>query len=373
MVKSWFPASTQAWLPLALTDEERKVRGNHNFLVIARLRPGVRVATAQSSMTVISDRLAHAYPEEDKGWGAIVNRLREDLVGDSRLPLLILLGAVGFVLLIACANTANLVLARTIARRKELAIRAAMGASRAQVLRPVLLETTMLAMAGGALGLMVASFSVSLVTRALGDLLPRATEARLDGFVLAFTAVASVLTGLATGLIAGARLMRGDLNDSLKQGLGKSDSYAGGKRTRDALVISEVTLSLILLIGAGLMTRSLWALQGADPGFRPQNVLTMTVSIPRSSDKAQRTRFYDEFLPRIAGLAGVRSAAAIDNLPMRGDPSSLSQLRAVQSRYSPSSATCRSGEPPQDISRRWAFRCSRGGISKSRILPAKRR
>jgi len=317
-VKSWFPASVQAWIPLALTDEERKVRGNHNFLVIARLRPGVGVAAAQSAMTVISDRLAQAYPEEDKGWGAIVNPLREDLVGDSRLPLLILLGAVGFVLLIACANTANLVLARTIARRKELAIRAAMGANRTQVLRPVLMETTMLAIAGGALGLVVASFGESLVTRALGDLLPRATEVRLDGFVLAFTAVASVLTGLATGLIAGARLMRGDLNDSLKQGLGKSDSYGGGKRTRDALVISEVTLSLILLIGAGLMTRSLWALQRADPGFRPQNVLTMTVPIPRSSDKAQRTRFYDDFLPRVASLAGVRSVAAIDNLPMQG-------------------------------------------------------
>jgi predicted permease len=244
--------------------------------------------------------------------------LREDLVGDARLPLLILLGAVGFVLLIACANTANLVLARTIARRKELAIRAAMGASRTQVLRPVLMETTMLAMAGGALGIIIASFGESLVTRALGDLLPRATEAQLDGVVLAFTAVASALTGLVTGLIAGARLMRGDLNDSLKQGLGKSDSYAGGKRTRDALVISEVMLSLILLIGAGLMTRSLWALQRADPGFRPQNVITMTVPIPRSSDKAQRTRFYDEFLPRVAALAGVRSVAAIDNLPMQG-------------------------------------------------------
>ncbi len=317
-VKSWFPAATEAWVPLALTEEQRKVRGNHNFQVIARLRPGVSVAAAQSAMTVISDRLAQSYPEEDKGWGAIVNPLREDLVGDARLPLLMLLGAVGFVLPIACANTANLVLARTIARRKELAIRAAMGAGRTQVLRPVPMETTMLAIAGGALGLVVASFGESLVTRALGDLLPRATEVQLDGFVLAFTAVASVVTGLATGLIAGARLMRGDLNESLKQGLGKSDSYAGGKRTRNALVVSEVTLSVILLVGAGLMTRSLWALQEADPGFLPQNVLTMTVPIPRSSDKAQRTRFYDEFLPRVAALPGVRSVAAIDTLPMQG-------------------------------------------------------
>jgi predicted permease len=176
----------------------------------------------------------------------------------------------------------------------------------------------MLAVGGGALGLVVASFGESLVTRALGDLLPRATEVQMDGFVLAFTAVASVFTGLATGLIAGVRLLRGDLNDSLKQGLGKSDSYAGGRGTRNALVISEVTLSVILLIGAGLMTRSLLALQGADPGFRPQNVLTMTVPIPKSSEKAQRSRFYDDFLPRVAALPGVRSVAAIDNLPMQG-------------------------------------------------------
>jgi putative ABC transport system permease protein len=317
-VKSWFPASTQGWIPLAWTEKERAVRGNHNWLVVARLRHGVTVAKAQSAMNVISDRLARDYPEEDKGWGAIVTRLRDDLVGDVRLALLILLGAVGFVLLIACANTANLVLARTIARRKEFAIRAALGASGRQVLRPVLTETTILAIAGGALGLLVAQSGQSLVTRALAEQMPRATEVQLDGFVLAFTALASILTGLASGLIAGARIMRGDLNDSLKQGLGKSDSYSAGKGTRDLLVVSEVTLSLILLIGAGLMVRSLWALRGTDPGFQPANVLTMSVPIPKSSEKAQRSRFYDEFLPRVAAIPGVRSVAAIDNLPMEG-------------------------------------------------------
>src|SRR3954470_10614379 len=145
-----------------------------------------------------------------------------------------------------------------------------------------------------------------------------ATEVQLDGFVLAFTALASILTGLAAGLIAGARLIRGDLNESLKQGLGKSDSYSGGKGTRNLLVVSEVTLSLILLMGAGLMIRSLWALRGTDPGFQPANILTMTVPIPQSSDKARRSRFYDEFLPHVAALPGVRSVAAIDDLPMLG-------------------------------------------------------
>src|SRR5207244_9854750 len=150
------------------------IRGNHNWRVAARRREGVSVAQAQAAMNVISDRLARDYPEEDKGWGAVVTPLRDNLVGDVRPALLTLLGAVGFVLLIACANTANLVLARTIARRKEFAIRAALGASTRQVLRPVLTETMMLAVAGGALGLLVARFGQSLLTRALPDLMPRA-------------------------------------------------------------------------------------------------------------------------------------------------------------------------------------------------------
>jgi predicted permease len=316
--KSWFPAASDAWIPLAWTEKERAIRGNHNRLVIARLRPGVTIAHAQSAMDVISARLARDYPEEHKGWSAIVRSLRDDLVGDVRPALLALLGAVGLVLLIACANTANLVLARTIARRKELAIRAALGASAAQILRPVLVETTMLAVLGGALGLLVASFGQSLVTRALADQLPRATEAEIDGRVLAFTLVASVLTGIAAGLIAGLRLLRGDLNDSLKQGLGRSDSYSGGRGTRTVLVVSEVALSIILLIGAGLMIRTLWALRATDPGFDVANLLTMSMPIPRASDKMQLSLFYDEFLPRVAALPGVQAVAAIDSLPLEG-------------------------------------------------------
>src|SRR3954447_19754951 len=317
-VKSWFPASNDGWIPIAWTDKVRQTRGNHNYRVTARLREGVSVAQAQGAMNVISDRLARDYPEEDKGWGAVVRPLRDYLVGDVRPALLTLLGAVGFVLLIACANTANLVLARTIARRKEFAIRAALGASSGQVLRPVLTETTLLAIAGGALGLLVARFGQSLVTRALADQLPRATEVETDGRVLAFTLVASVLTGVAAGLLAGTRLLRGNLNDSLKQGFGKTDSYSAGRRTRSALVVSEVALSLMLLVGAGLMIRTLWALRGTDPGFRPDNVLTMRVPIPRSSETTPRSRFYDELLPQVAALPGVESAAAIDNLPMEG-------------------------------------------------------
>jgi putative ABC transport system permease protein len=329
-VSAWFPAATQGWIPIAWTEKQRAVRGNHNWRVVARLRDGVSVAKAQSAMDVLSDRLAREYPEENKGWGALVLTLRDDLVGDVRPALLTLLGAVGFVLLIACANTSNLVLARTIARRKELAIRAALGASKRDLFRPVLIETTVLASAGGALGLLVARSGQALVTHALAEQLPRATEVQLDGRVLAFTLVASVLTGLAAGLIAGARLMRGDLNDSLKQGLGKTDSYSGGRNTRRALIVVEMALSLVLLIGAGLMIRTLWALRGTDPGFKPANVLTMSMPIPKSSEKAQRSRFYDEFIPRVAALPGVQSVAAIDTLPM--DSGGSEQPIAVEGR-----------------------------------------
>ncbi|HEY2017882.1 MAG TPA: ADOP family duplicated permease, partial [Bryobacteraceae bacterium] len=310
--------STEGWIPIAWTEKDRATRGLHNWLVAARLRPGVTVAQAQSAMDVISNRLAREYPEEDKGWGAVVTPLRDYLVGDVRPALLTLLGAVGFVLLIACANTANLVLARTIARRKEFAIRAALGASSPQVLGSVLAETTVLAIAGGALGLLVAKSGQSLVTRALADQLPRATEVQLDGAVLAFTAAASILTGLAAGLLAGARLLHGDLNDSLKQGMGKSDAYSGGRRTRFALVVSEVALSLILLVGAGLMIRTLWALRGTDPGFQSAGVLTMDIPIPRSWDKPRRDRLIDEFVSQVAALPGARSAATIDSLPLEG-------------------------------------------------------
>ncbi|HYO83679.1 MAG TPA: ABC transporter permease, partial [Bryobacteraceae bacterium] len=315
-VASWFPASTEGWIPNAWTAEDRAERANHNWLVVGRLRSGVTVDAAQADINVISDRLARDYPNENKGWGAVIRSLTDDLVGDVRPALLALLGAVSFVLLIACANTANLVLARTISRRKELAIRAALGASSRQILRPILFETTLLSVLGGLLGLAVAQAGQSLVMGALADQLPQATEVQIDIRVLAFTLLASVLTGLLAGLVAGLRLVRGDVHDSLKQGLGRSDSYSGGRRTRTALVVAEVASSIILLIGAGLMVRSLAALRGTDPGFESANVLTMSIPIPKPADRTKLSLFYDEFLPRVAALPGVESVAAIDNLPL---------------------------------------------------------
>jgi predicted permease len=176
----------------------------------------------------------------------------------------------------------------------------------------------MLALLGGLLGLLVAQAGQSLVVRALADQLPRATEVKTDGLVLAFTLVASVLTGLTAGLIAGYRMTRVDLQDSLKQGLGKSDSYSGGRGTRAVLVVSEVALSLILLVGAGLMVRSLWALRATAPGFEADHVLTMSFPVPKPAGKPNLTVLYDQFLPRVAALPGVRSVAAVDSLPLEG-------------------------------------------------------
>ena len=195
-------------MPLAWTPEQAAVRDNHNLSVIARLKKGVTVTQAQTEMNVISERLARDYPEEDKGWGATVVSLRDDLVGDVRPALLTLLGAVGFVLLIACANTANLVLVRTFTRRKEFAIRAALGAGAGKLLKPVLVETILLAIVGGALGLLFARSRQALVINALADQMPGTIQIELNPRVLGFTIMASILTGVAAGMIAGWRLCK---------------------------------------------------------------------------------------------------------------------------------------------------------------------
>jgi putative ABC transport system permease protein len=317
-LKSWFPASSDGIVPVAWTPKEAATRGDHNYSVVARLRPGVTVAMARSDMSIVSERLANTYPNEDKGWGATVGTLRDELVGDVRPALLTLLGAVSFVLLIACANTANLVLARTATRRKELAIRAALGAGSVRAMFPGLVETMVLALTGGALGLVLARSAQSLVLKALAAELPRSIDVSIDLRVLVFTAGASVFTGLAAGLIAGWRLLKIDLNEALKQGLGKTDAYSGGTRTHKVLVAAEAALSLLLLVGAGLMVRSLWALREVNPGFVSANVITMGVPIPKPPEEDAPTRFYSDFLPQVQNLPGVVSAAAVDRVPLGG-------------------------------------------------------
>jgi putative ABC transport system permease protein len=319
------PPSVQIWTPLAWTDQEKAVRGEHHFGVIGRLKPGTGLKQAQAEMNMISSRLEEQYPADDKGWGAVAVPLREQLVGTVRPALLVLLGAVAFVLLIACANVANLMLAKTLSRRKEIAIRSALGASRVRIVQQVVSETVLLALAGGILGLLIAHFGVRLISAFLANQLSLSPEINQDGWVLCFTLAVSVATGVLAGLAPALRLTKTHLNEALKQGLSRTDTDSGGKRTRGVLVVSEVALSLMLLIGAGLMIRSLWMLRSVDPGIDPNNVLTMTVGIPVPSTRfptpLQQSNFFNDVLQHVRALPGVESAGVIDALPLSGSGS----------------------------------------------------
>src|SRR5882724_10031531 len=231
---------------------------------------------------------------------------------------MILLGAVGFVLLIACANVANLVLLKTLARQKEIAIRTALGASSLRVLRQVLSETLLLSLTGGVLGLFVAHFGVRLIVAFLAQQLPRAADISLDISVLAFTLVVSLLTGVIAGLVPAFRATKTNVNDPLKQGLGRTDADSSGNRTRSVLVVSEIALSLVLLIGAGLMIRSMSRLRDVDPGLDSRNVQTISLDLSRVKypQRVQQVAFFDQLLQRVRALPGVESAGAIDSLPL---------------------------------------------------------
>ena len=313
-----FPAWAELWVPLAWSNEKRAVRGNHNYMVIGRLKPEVAVQQAKADLSAISARLEQQYPEDDKGWGATVVPLREEISGDVRPALLVLLGAVAFVLLIACANVANLVLAKTLARKKEIAIRTSLGASRAAVLRQILAETLLLSLAGGALGLFLARFCITLIQKFLTDRLPSSTEITLDAPVLAFTVFLALLAGILAGLLPAVRFTRTDVNEALKQGQSRGSSDSSGSKTRGLLVVSEVALSLVLLIGAGLMIRSLLRLSSVQPGFDPNNVLTARLTVPgtKFSSPAAQISFYDQVLRQVRATPGVESAGLIDSLPI---------------------------------------------------------
>jgi putative ABC transport system permease protein len=308
----------QMWKPLVWTAQERAVRDDHNYGVIARLKPGVSIKQAQAEMDSISNRLAQEYPADNKGWGAVAVPMHDDLVGDVRPALLILLGAVVLVLLIACANVANLVLVKALTRRKEQAVRVALGATRGRLLQQAISETLLLACAGGLLGLVFAHYGVALIVKFLAQRLPLSSEIKLDGWVLAFTAGISLAAGLLAGLLPAFRAAKTDINDALKQGLGRATSDSGGSRTRDVLVISEVALSLMLLIGAGLLIRSLSVLHRVNPGFQADHVVTMGISVPagKFTGPAQQIGYFDRVLDRIRTLPGVQAAGLIDSLPL---------------------------------------------------------
>lgn len=317
-VRAWGVAAGDIWVPLAYSDEERAVRENHNAQAVARLRPGVTLAQARAELEQIAARLAGVYPQENAGWGGTAIPLQEVLVGDLRASLLVLLAAVGLVLLIACANVGNLLFARALARRKELAIRSALGAGRARVFQQLLVESMLLACTGGAVGLLLARLSLNLGASMLSTQLPRFDELSIDTRVLLFALGASLLTGVLAGVMPALRAGRTDLNEALKEG-GRADS-AVGIRTRRLLIVGEVALSVVLLVAAGVMVQSLMKLRHADPGFNPSNVLILRVAPPevRYDTPAKILTFFDGVLEKVRALPGVQRAGAIDDLPLIG-------------------------------------------------------
>lgn len=316
-----FPREAELWIPLAWDDKERQLRSIHDYLVIARLKQNVSVQQAQAEMSTISSRLEQQYPEENKGWGAVVIPLREDLVGDIRTPLLVLFFAVSFVLLIACANVANLMLARGANRQKEFAVRIALGAGRARLVRQLLTESVLLAVIGGLLGLLLAIWGSKMLVR-LGSL-PNAGDVGIDLWALGFTLLVSFAAGIVIGILPALQFTRTSVSETLKQGSGRTGGSAIKQHTRKALVISEVALSLVLLIGAGLMIRSFWKLQQVDPGFDINNALTMSVVLTptRYSEPHQQLAFFDRVLEQIRAVPGVVSVGVTTTVPLAGSGS----------------------------------------------------
>ena len=317
----------EVWVPFAL-DASRMSRHGDRFLrPIGRLKPGVTIQQAQAEMDTITRRLEKLYPQDNTGAGASIIPLKEMFAGELRPALLVLLGAVGFVLLIACANVANLMLARAAARQKEIAVRAALGASRLRLTRQLLTETLLLSGLGAAGGLALAFYGIQVMTAlvpAVSSLykvpVPGVDEIGIDGAVLAFTIALAFVTALLSGLAPALGISRPDLNDALKEGGRSAATGFRSGRFRNLLVVSEVALALMLLIGAGLMLQSFQRLREVRLGFNPRNVLAITLSLPEAKypKDEQRTDFFQQLLQRVEAVPGVKSAAVAKYVPLSG-------------------------------------------------------
>ena len=310
----------KAWLPFALDPAVNYREASGRYLrVVARLKPGVSLQQAQAEMTGIARQLEQMHVKYNTGWGVNVVPMHEQVVGEIRPILIVLLAAVAFVLLIACANVANLLLSRAASRQRELALRAALGASRMRLVRQMLTESLLLAVMGGVVGVFLAYWGIRLLIAFGPDNIPRLSEITIDPRVLAFTFGISLLTGVLFGLVPALQASRPDLNDALKEG--SRGSTGGRSRTlRNVFVVAEVSLALVLLIGAGLMIRSFMRLQSVQTGFQPENVLTMRVQLPRAkyAEPHQKVEFFKQAEQRIAALPGVQSVGAISYLPLTG-------------------------------------------------------
>ncbi len=308
--------NVDVWWPLTM---DPKVRTSHFLNAIARLKPGITREQAEARMNVIAQQLEEQHAE-DKDWRISIVPLRDEIVGGAQTMLLILFGAAGFVLLIACVNIANLLLATATARQKEIAVRTALGAGRLRLVRQMLTESLLIAVGGGVAGLLVATWGIEALVALGPKQIPRLHMLSLDWRTFAFALTASLLTGALFGLAPALQISKVNLNESLKEGGRGSSGGSRHNRLRGLLVIAEVSLAFVLLIGAGLLMRTFFYLQNVDPGFNPERVLTATIDLPgaRYSTGRKAFSFYRELIGRLAALPGVQGAAATSDLPWTG-------------------------------------------------------
>jgi putative ABC transport system permease protein len=318
-----YPAQSELWSALRI-DPAAERRDNRYLSVISRLKNGVSLAQAQNQLNLINQRLEQTYRETNTGWGVRLTILQERMVGETRSSLLLLLGAVAFVLLIACANVANLLLARATARQKEIAVRTALGASRWRIIRQLLTESLLLSIIGGGVGLLLSLWLTKLFISVSPPNTPRFEEIQPDTRVFLFTLGLAVITGLIFGLAPALQASRVNLNERLKEG-GRSGGGGSHNRVRSLMMVSEVALSFMLLVGAGLLIKSFVRLREVTPGFNPDNVLSMRLSIPNAKypQGEPRAQIFRQMVERIKSLPGVQSAGAVLSLPMGGDSFNL--------------------------------------------------
>jgi putative ABC transport system permease protein len=320
--RDFFSRNAEIWAPLVFTTDQRadENRTNEWLNLTARMKPGVPIEQAQGEMRTLAEQLKREYTDEyAENWSLLVTGLSLQATGEVRPALLVLLGAVGFVLLIACANVANLLLARAAARSKEIAVRTALGATRERLLRQLLTESVLVSLAGGAVGLLLAWLGVrALVAMDIGNL-PRSDEIGIDLNVMLFTLLVSLLAGVLFGLAPAIHTATPNLHGALKEG-GRGTTDRGSHALRRSLVVTEVALALTLLTGAGLLLKSFARLQGVDPGFEPTNLLTFNLSLPatRYANDTTQAAFFDQVLPAIARVPGVTGVGGTSVMPFGG-------------------------------------------------------
>jgi putative ABC transport system permease protein len=305
------------WAPIQFTPQQVQQRNSHYLNVVARLKPDVTLARAREDMNDVADRLKREFPDSNRQIGAVVVPVKEDALGNTRLELIVLLAASGCVLMIACANIASLLLSRAMSRRSEMAVRAAIGASSGRLIRQMLAEAMLLALAGGALGLALAPAGIAVLDAMIPATVPAPQRAAIDPTLIVFTLLVSVMTAVIFGLVPAIHATRATINDTLQRGVrGGIDSRG---RTRDALVVAQVAVALVLLVGAGLLLRTLANLRGTELGFRPDHLITMRTTLPAAKyqDPATRLSFYTRVVEGVRGLPGVENAAYVSTLPFQ--------------------------------------------------------